>query len=144
LRPGLMNAPVCATITPLGAVLVLEAGNNRVQAFDTGANPTAAFGTSSTMALKAVGNGTVYYDMSVDIKGYLYLLSFDVGTAKYNLDIYTPDGTLLCTTPNLAAARLTVDLFRNVFTLNYETIVPVGALTEPSVSMWIPSTPTGG
>jgi hypothetical protein len=40
----------------------------------------------------------------------------------------------------LAAARLQVDLWRNVFTLNYE-IVQGSGRTEPSVSEWIPSTP---
>ena len=39
-----------------------------------------------------------------------------------------------------AAARLQVDLWRNVFTLNYE-IVQGSGRTEPSVAQWVPSTP---
>jgi hypothetical protein len=42
------------------------------------------------------------------------------------------------------AARLTVDFWRNVYTLNYDVLrLPGGAfpgLTEPSVSLWTPST----
>ena len=61
-------------------------------------------------------------------------------TGLYSMDIYTPTGQLLATTNNINASKLAIDLFRNVFTLNFETIQPVGNLTEPSISQWIPST----
>jgi hypothetical protein len=60
----------------------------------------------------------------------------------YRLDIYNPDGTFLAQVVGLAAARLQVDLWRNLFTLNYEILTGSGR-TEPSVAQWIPSTPSG-
>jgi hypothetical protein len=50
------------------------------------------------------------------------------------------DGGYLTRTTGLAAARLAVDTFRDVYTLNYETVM--GApLIEPSLSQWEPSVP---
>lgn len=40
-RPGLINSPVASAVAPDGMILVLEAGNNRIQALDLGANPGA-------------------------------------------------------------------------------------------------------
>jgi len=65
-----------------------------------------------------------------------------VAAGDYRLDIYNPDGSFLTQVAGLAAARLQVDLWRNVFTLNYE-IVQGSGRTEPSLSLWIPSTPPG-
>ena len=85
-------------------------------------------------------------DLSVESKGYLYVLKYlsaSSGTVlpgDYRLDIYSPSGNLLTQIVGLAAARLQVDLWRNVFTLNYE-IVQGSGRTEPSVAQWIPSTP---
>ena len=64
------------------------------------------------------------------------------------LDIYHSgqDGTApIATTQNMNAAKLTVDFWRNVYTLNYDVLrLPGGGfpgMTEPSVSLWQPSTP---
>lgn len=141
-REGLLNGPVLAAIAPSGAIMVLEQVGNRIQAFDTGANPTPFFAGSSTMALKPQAGNVVYLDMSIESIGYIYVLSSN-SSSGISLDIYTPAGTLLATTPNMNVAKLTVDLFRNVFTLNYETMQPVGGLTQPTISEWIPSTPRG-
>lgn len=140
-REGLLNGPACAVVAPGGAILVLEQGGNRVQAFDTGANPAPFFAGQSTMQLKAQTGGVQYLDMAIEFVGYLYVLSLNSNTGIYSLDIYTPAGALLATTSGMNASKLAIDLFRNVFTLNFETIQPVGSLTEPSVSQWIPSTP---
>ena len=57
------------------------------------------------------------------------------------------------TTRNFVASKIAIDLFRNVFSLSFETIEldqPAGStpvnqydsgITEPSVAQWIPSTP---
>jgi hypothetical protein len=140
-REGLLNGAVHAVVAPNGAILVLEQGGNRIQAFDTGANPTPYFAGSSTMPLKAQGGNTVYLDMAIEFIGYIYVLSRDTSSGSYNMDIYTPAGALLATTSNMNVAKLAIDLFRNVFTLNFDTIQPVGGLTQPSISEWIPSTP---
>ncbi|MBC7600307.1 MAG: hypothetical protein H7238_15000 [Polaromonas sp.] len=140
-REGLLNGPACAVVAPGGAILVLEQGGNRVQAFDTGANPTPFFAGKSTMQLKVQTGGVQYLDMAIEFVGYLYVLSFNSNTGIYSLDIYTPAGVLLATTSGMNASKLAIDLFRNVYTLNFEIIQPVGNLAEPSVSQWIPSTP---
>lgn len=64
-------------------------------------------------------------------------------TQQYMLDIYSSDGDFVSSTNNVNAGKLTVDLFRNVYTLNYEALRPVGTVTEPTISQWVPSTPPG-
>ncbi len=44
------------------------------------------------------------------------------------------------TTTNINAAKLAVDFWRNVYTLNYEVLPLSGpGRTEPTVSLWVPS-----
>lgn len=93
-----------------------------------------------------------YLDVGVETKGFVYVLSYQgTGSAQsdYHLDIYNPDGTWLSRTPENACdpgvngARIIVDQWRNLYTLNYEAILGPNNRTEPSVSTWIPSTPKG-
>ena len=88
-----------------------------------------------------------YLDLAVEFSGYLYVLSADQSN-NYRVDIYHPTQSTtkpICTTFNVNAANLTVDFWRNVYTLNYEVLVlPSGqipAFTEPSVSLWVPPPP---
>jgi len=95
-----------------------------------------------------------YLDIAVEAKGYLYVLSF-VGNGQvpsdYILDIYQPDGTFLVRTPDerlqpshpqyVSAAKLVVDIWRNVYTLNYEAIQGPNGRNEPSISHWMPTPP---
>ncbi len=104
----------------------------------------------SVMSLKdAVSNNIHYLDLGVETKGFIYVLSYQgAGSAPsdYHLDIYNPDGTWLTRTPKNAAdpgvngARMIVDQWRNLYTLNYEAILGPNNRTEPSVSTWTPST----
>jgi len=153
-RPGLIDSPVASAVGPDGVILILEAGNNRIQAFDLGGNPVRHFNKqtganaspySLTLAATDPMQGWQYLDLAVEYTGYLYVLSFNENTFIYRLDLYhpdQPDGNPIATTMNVNAARLTVDLWRNVYTLNYEVLqLPGGAaagLTEPSVSLWTP------
>jgi hypothetical protein len=68
------------------------------------------------------------------------------------LDIYNPDGSFLVRTPDprlhtagnmqyVSAARIALDVWRNLFTLNYSTFMGPGGRTEPSVSQWMPTPP---
>ena len=72
---------------------------------------------------------------------YLYSLSGIVQAADYRLDIYNPDGSFLAQVSGIAAASLHVDIWRNVYTLDYEILQGSGR-TEPSMATWIPSTPS--
>jgi len=148
-RPGLIDAPAAAAISPDGVVLLLEQNNNRIQAFDTGANPVKFFAKQPRpyfLDLEATAGGdTVYLDLAVEFTGYLYVLSYNQSSNLYRLDIYHPGQSStapISTTRSFSAARLTVDFWRNVYALNYELLqLPNGtvpSIAEPSVSMWIP------
>jgi hypothetical protein len=136
-------------IAPDGAILVLEQGNNRIQAFDLGGNPAPFFKQQPDphfLELDAT-SGATYLDLAVEFTGYIYVLSKDAGNA-HRLDIYHPtkNGTgPVCTTMNVNAAKLTVDFWRRAYMLNYEVLkIPGGgipAFTEPSVSLWLPTPP---
>lgn len=157
-RPGLLNSPVAAAISASGVILVLESGNNRIQALDLGGNPVRHFnklsgpGTSPyslTLGGTDSTQGWKYLDLAVEYTGWLYVLSYNQGMSQYRLDLYHPDQSdnqPIATTLGVNAARLTVDLWRNVCTLNYEALSlpgggpPPSGLTEPSVSQWTPCT----
>ncbi|MBX3025838.1 hypothetical protein KF840_13100 [bacterium] len=144
-RPGLLDAPVAVTVFR-STILILENGNQRIQAVDVSGNPVARFqgGTTNIVELER-GAGIVYLDLGVEGLGYMYVLSYvnDGATAAdYRLDLYDPAGNFLVRTTGVAAARLAVDTFRNVYTLNYETIAGAPRV-EPSLSHWIPVTPGG-
>jgi hypothetical protein len=143
---GLIDGPVAIAPTATGlSFLVLESRNRRIQALSIDdASPVPYFaGTVPSIApLKAEANVT-YLDMCVEGTGYIYVLSYanaGMVTADYRVDIYNPDGSWLARTEGVAAARMVVDVWRSLYTLNFEKIVVAGR-TEPSVSQWLPSTP---
>lgn len=140
-RKGLLNGPVALAVRTDGVVLVLESGNRRVSAFDVGGAVLAPFASGTSFPLVSDPEPVVPLDLAVEGAGYVYVLSH-VGSgataADYRLDLYRPDGTWLARTTGMAAARLAVDAFRNVFTLNYETVLgPAG--TEPTLGLWVPA-----
>jgi hypothetical protein len=151
-RPGLFNTPTVSTITSDGVILILESGNNRIHALDVAANPVQHFKNQPTQYFlnfsATGGGGTLYLDMAVEFSGFIYVLS--VSNSVYRLDIYHPDqsGTNpISTTMGFNAAKVTVDYWRNVYSLNYEVLMtpngslPASGVTEPSISQWIPATP---
>lgn len=148
--PGHMYQPVAIGVTPDGALLVLELGNNRVQAFDCFGNVNKVFRNAqgdATNLLDLQTPGVHYLDMAVErAAGYIYVL-FHVGSGyepmDYYLDIYSPHGEFICRTQGLNAARIALDNWRNIYSLNYESFNGANNRIEPSVSQWIPSTPPG-
>ena len=156
-RPGLMTAPAVATIAPDGTILILEAGDpnatptpipSRLQAFNLGANAIPFFAKQSDpyfLALTATPNdqGWQYLDIAAEYSGLLYVLSYNENTFLYRLDIYDPTQlgtTPIATTQHINAAKLAVDFWRNVYTLNYEVLkLPGPGITEPTVSLWVPT-----
>jgi hypothetical protein len=88
------------------------------------------------------GAGVTYLSMSTELKGYIYVLSYTgdgSSVTDYRLDIYQPNGPWLARTQGVNAAKIVVDMWRNLYTLNYESLLGPGGRTEPSVSTWIPS-----
>ena len=147
--PGRLLAPALVAIRPDQTILVLEAGNQRIQAFSRGGHPVPAFPSINPLywfplVSHAPPDDVVYLSMSVDVANYVFILSqvgngYDV--ADFYLDVYTPTGALLFTQRGLNAAGLAVDLWRNVYTLNYQQISGPAGRPEPSISEYTPSTP---
>ncbi len=150
-RTGLLELPV-ALACSLDKIMVLQSSADHpqgsVRAFDVKGNPAQWYpGGPSEMPLRPEGGANVeLLDLSLEATGYMYVLKClkpaagAVLPSDYRLDIYAPKGAFVTQVVGLAAARLQVDLWRNVFTLNYEILQGSGR-TEPSVSEWIPSTP---
>lgn len=59
-------------------------------------------------------------------------------TTDYNLNIYQPSGEHLCSTNGFSAGRMVVDLWRSVFTMNWQPMRGPLGRTEPSISEWLP------
>ena len=143
-RPGLFNKPILATITAEGVVLVLEKDSNRLHAVDAFGNPVKHFKGQRVpyyFVLAETGSDSNYLDIASEYSGLVYVLSYKNGI--FRLDIYDPAaaGTMpLSTTQGFNAARVTVDYWRNVYSLNYAALVH-GTTTEPSVSQWTPLQP---
>lgn len=95
-----------------------------------------------------------YVDVAVEAKGYIYVLSYVAGgsvPSNYAMDIYEPNGSFLVRTPDsklqpkdpqyICAAKFVIDMWRNVYTLNYEAMVDPNNRIEPSVSYWAATSP---
>jgi hypothetical protein len=154
-RSGLMDTPVAVAVTKDGTILVLEQGNGRIQAFDEYGGPVKNCFSSapnvSFMPMAQCVSGQVYLDMAVEPTGYIYVLSQMppsdnnnqiLDPTDYVLDIYTPQGAHLCqATTGIAAAKIDVDYWRNIWALTYHQLVSPEGVPEPSISLWTPSTP---
>ena len=150
-RDGLLLRPRAVAVALDGRLLVLEDGNRRIQSFDIFGNPVRYFKAaqgeekSTFLTLRNTGShSTTYLDLSVESKGYLFVLCYDDEgnkASQYRIDIYEPDGTFLVATPGVAAAKIAVDLARNVYTLNWDVLKGHNGRTEPTVSHWIPPAP---
>jgi hypothetical protein len=150
-RDGLLSVPRAITVALDGRLLVLEQGNGRIQCFDLTGDPVPYFKSGSdgvkspVLPLRNAGT-TEFLDLSVEARGYIFVLGHSGGQARatpedYRVDIYNPDGTFLVTTPGVAAAKIAVDLARSMFTLNWETLAGPNGRAEPSVSLWLPPPP---
>jgi hypothetical protein len=152
-RQGLIHLPVAVAGLPTAGFVVLEAADStlpgagaRLQAFDFLGNPAPVFADGTSMAdVHDEPAGQTLLDLAIESKGFMYVLKYvgdGTDVADYRLDLYSPDGTWLSQTAGVAAGRLCVDLWRTAYTLDFGVLVkPDGSRTEPSVSIWLPSTP---
>ncbi|HTW09785.1 MAG TPA: hypothetical protein VME46_19940 [Acidimicrobiales bacterium] len=153
-RPGLLHQPVGVAAAVGSGVIVLEnadsglsGGDARLQAFDLQGNPAPIFARGSSTALLHPEQAPVTaLAVATESKGFIYVLKYlgeGAVIEDYALDIYAPDGTFLSQTIGLASGSIAVDLWRTVYTLDYQQIAkPAGLRPEPSVSFWTPSTPS--
>jgi hypothetical protein len=109
----------------------------------------------STFPLAATADGTaaVCLDIAVEPTGYAYVLTH---TGKgdqisdFALDIYTAEGAFLNRTGSVpgattgfVGAKIAVDIWRNLFTLDYQVTVGPHGQSEPQISQWVPTPPAG-
>ncbi|MBW7885793.1 MAG: hypothetical protein H3C34_24815, partial [Caldilineaceae bacterium] len=181
-RHGLLVHPIAVTCSYDGTILILEESKaaadpssslivSRIQAFDLYGNPVNRFfdgdGQPSPfldlseaadynyLDIAAVGDAKVTYIFV------LYYVGDGAAPSDYHMTVYQygiakPDKNPLVTTDNVAAARLTVDMWHTVYTLNYEMVTdgsgnPAGPATgdanapagrtTPSLSEWLPPVP---
>jgi hypothetical protein len=141
-EPGRFAGPVALALAPSGDLLVLESLNVRLQAVDVFGNPVPYFpGASPTLALATEARPATYLDLAVDRDGHFLVLLFlgnGDAVADYRLDLYTPDGRRLSSTAGVNAARIALDAWRNLYTLDYSHLLGPGGRTEPGVSVWRP------
>lgn len=169
-NPTLLANPIAMRMAPKDALMVLDdvhgitegtddrSVRGQLKAFSFDGTPIAYFGPegsqTNTLALtEEDDNVEVHYlDFLMDLQDYVFVLSYSsprndathkVTFEDYRLDIFMPDGSWLSRTTGVAAARIAMDPWRVLFTLNYESFAGPGGRTEPSVSEWIPSTPAG-
>ena len=152
MRPGLMHQPVGVAPALGSGVIVLENADAslqapaRMQGFDLFGNPAPIFaGNSPTALVRTEASPITCLAIATESKGFIYVLKY-VGDGSrpeyYLLDIYEPDGSFLAQTVGLPAGGIAVDLWRTLYSLDYQQITkPQGERTEPSVSVWVPPTP---
>lgn len=171
-RAGLLFTPVAVTCSSDGTILVLEQLRSnsfniaRIQAFDLNGNPVNCFKGSdgNPSPFLTLDSNITYLDVVAvgdSYSTYLYVLYYansGQAVSDYSMSIYqygkdAPAGNLLVTTPNVPAARINVDMWHTMYTLNYAMTQDgagnnagptggkepgLGGRTVPSVSEWVP------
>jgi hypothetical protein len=154
---GLLSSPIAVAVTNPGVVLVLEAANSQIAAFDLNGNPVPYFPTSLTRrgllgsrqvgpaarlgagqgryTLPLVSTGT-YLDLGVDGAGQIYLLYYTgdgSGVADYHIDVYSAAGAVIATnSAGVNVPHFAVDYFRSLFAANYDALVDI-ATGQPHI-----------
>jgi len=142
-----VSATVVVTVRSPGGLWTLQdlrASTSFKITHDVNANALDVVELVSTAPLydRSPGLAVNYLSMSTELKGYIYVLSYTgdgSSVTDYRLDIYQPNGPRLARTGGVNAARIVLDMWRNLYTLNYEAFQGPGGRTEPSVSTWIPT-----
>jgi hypothetical protein len=137
--------PQALTVSRTGAILILEgAGASRsIKAFDVFGNPWLFFknGTVSSFVLQE--EDAKWLDIAIDDTEMIYILSY-TGSGMlrndYRLDVYDKDGSRVFRNVGIPVARMVVDKWRRLYSLNQETMKG-SPIVEPTVSVWMPNTP---
>ena len=179
-RPGLLFTPMAVSCSYDGTIFILEnlrqsTGSTaqivaRIQAFDLSGNPVNRFfdasGAPSPFLQLPPSAGVTYLDLVVigtNTMTYFYVLSYTgdgSAPADYQVAIYqygnsAPAQNPLVTTGTVPAARLAVDMWHTLYTLNYDMVTDghgnyagptnsttgANGRTVPSVSQWLPPVP---
>ncbi|MFG2226603.1 hypothetical protein [Streptomyces sp. NPDC048644] len=119
------------------------------------ATRTEVYACTSSFPLRGdgvtAGDSVTFLDMAVESQGYLYVLSYSGAGSRpedYLLDVYGPDGRFLVRTPdttvtktpqNIVAAKIAVDVWRNLYALGYAPLAETR--NGPSFAHWTPTPP---
>jgi len=177
-RQGLLFRPVALGCSYDGTLLILdqvfsaETSVSRVQAFDLLGRPVTCFEDDNgdvTSILPIPNDGEVYLDMCVvgnKSMTYIFILYYTGNgheTTDYNVAIYGfgekakgSEMSPIVTTNNVPCARITVDMWHTLYTLNYQMVddvagKPAGPATEHtgpagrtvvSISEWLLPVPS--
>lgn len=156
--------------------LGIEGNESRIQAFDLLGRPVQCFHDAkdtATAILPVPTTGVVYLDLAVVGNmnmTYLFLLyytgsglavsDYNVAVYKYGEESNTSDMSAIVTTNSVPAARICVDMWHTLYTLNYQMVQnadkqsagphdpqtdPAGpGRTVPSISEWLLPVPGQG
>ncbi|GAO12868.1 hypothetical protein TPA0598_13_00520 [Streptomyces lydicamycinicus] len=116
---------------------------------------TEVYACTSSFPLRGDGanadGSLTYLDMAVESQGYTYVLSYTGAGSRpqdYLLDIYGPDGRFIVRTPdstvtkapqNIVAAKIAVDVWRNLYALGYAPLAETRH--GPTFAHWTPTPP---
>ncbi|MEM0954841.1 MAG: hypothetical protein AAGI24_11940 [Pseudomonadota bacterium] len=144
--PGLLGSPSAVRASVRGQIYVLESQNRRIQVFDVHGQPSrnVLSGNAFQISLEPTGKDVTLLDIGVDAEDFVFLLGYrnnGLAASDYVLDIYDASGSFLSRTEGLNAGSMTVDLWRNIYSLNFEKLLLDDGRAEPSISLWIPFTP---
>lgn len=104
-----------------------------------------------SLAPTADTSAAVCLDIAVEATGFVYVLThtgngFEI--SDFALDIYTAEGNFLSRTGSAAGSatgfvggKIAVDIWRNLFTLDYQKTVGTSGQSEPTISQWVPAVP---
>ena len=156
-REGFLFRPVAVGCSYDGTILVLDqifsanTSHSRVQAFDLLGRPVMCFqddAGAATAILPIHNNGEVYLDMAVvgnKSLTYIFVL-YHTGTGKavsdYNVAVYRfgekskgSDMQPVVTTNSVPGARICVDMWHTLYTLNYQMVADAaGAPAGPKTA----------
>jgi hypothetical protein len=154
---AVLTARVGVRVQTPGSLWVLDdSGSTQSYRISRKSDPawSSAIYLNPVMALHAEeGEVLTYLDIAVEMQGFIYVLSYSGEgrqVSDYKLDLYDPTGQWLSRTPDtnkdpratgVNGARLVVDMWRSMYTLNFEHFEGPGSRTEPSISTWNPTTP---
>lgn len=130
-----------------GQLILVDPVETESYQLDVSTDSLSVFSYEPFLYLSLLANDTIL-DIATDDAGFIYLLYYvEEGKSldNYRLDVYTPLGEYILTTPDtsqnpdakgIPASKIVVDKVRNVFALNFEVVLGPMKRTEPDVSLY--------
>ena len=140
----LVKKPQALTISRTGAILILQGESSiAIKAFDVSGNPWPFFNNGTASSFPLAESDVKWLDIAIDDTEMIFVLSYTgTGMMKndYRLDVYDKTGNRVFRNTGVSVARMVVDKWRRLYSLNQETMKN-SPIVEPTVSVWMPSVP---